>query len=174
MPAQALPSPITNTITTAFESELFSIANNNTRSKRAANRSKSNPSRRVRFAPTAKLVEIQHLDDMTDEQIDNTYYSEKDYAAIMEGVTTTIKANLHKKEIDTKNQTMRGIEHCRTKRILDKYKSDMKRHISLIMQAQSAGLSPKDISHLSSKFTVTSARHALDIAAKDAIEASRK
>lgn len=170
MPAQAIPSLIANTINTAFESELLSTNG----SKRAANRSKATSSRRVRFAPTAKLIEIQHVDDMPDEQIENTYFSQKDYAAIMADVTATIKANLHRKEINTESQSMRGIEHCRTKRVLNQHKQEMKRHISLIIQAQSAGLSSKDIAHLSSKFTITSARNALDIAARDAAEAYRK
>ena len=92
----------------------------------------------------------------------------------MADVTATIKTNIHKKEIDSESQSMRGIEHCRTKRTLDQHKNEKNRHISLIIQAQSAGLSPKDIAYLSSKFTIMSARNALDVAAKDAIEASRK
>ena len=129
----------------------------------------------VTFGPLVRLKEIQHVNDLPDEEIRNTWYTPEEYAAMK----TEIKVTLVLAEMgelfgeESAQYCMRGLE-CRTKRGSQLRKTNRLNSIEAVLYEQSRQFyqgslaSPEELARVYMDITYRCGKAALRAGLKDA------
>jgi hypothetical protein len=135
--------------------------------------------RSVTFLPDPEVIEIPHVNDFTDEEIDQMYYSRNELEAILDDVWDLVDMlNLGIEYTDKNDFTKRGLvdlkdEHVRRRRRMRRkaynivFRSQRCEHFGNFQCVQPA----EAMAHLYQECTAKSLRQARSLARKDEIAA---